>query len=140
MADLLGSERDSHVHPSHVQLPPACGVLGAAMSQEHAATAATAPPAQQAAPAEYASAGLAAPALADRLAQHGNLAPAEHSQPSNDLLEILEELCRERELEVETIDDSIRARLAEVPNSLRFRPGSGSGRLLPLTCSAQCRL
>ena len=106
------------------------------MSEESAAAAATAGPAQQAASAEGASAGPAAPAVE----QIDNSVPAEPSQTSNDLLEILEELCRERELDFEAIDASIRGRLAEVPNSLRFRPGSGEGGSLPLTCSSHCHL
>jgi hypothetical protein len=99
------------------------------MSEESAAAAAPAQPSQQAATAEGASAGPAAPAVE----QVDLSVPAEPTQPSSDLLEILEELCRERELNFEAIDASIRTRLAEVPKSLRFRPGSGEGRLLLLT-------
>ena len=66
--------------------------------------------------------------------------PAELSQPSNDLLEILEELCRERELDFDAIDSNIRTRLAEVPNTTRFRPGFGEGMLLLLTCSSHCHI
>jgi hypothetical protein len=106
------------------------------MSEESAAAAATAEPFQQAASAEGASAGLAAPTVE----QIDQSVPAELSQPCNDLLEILEELCRERELDFNAIDASIRARLAEVPNSLRFRPGFGEGRMLLLSCSSHCHV
>jgi hypothetical protein len=106
------------------------------MSEESAAAAATAGPAQQAASAGGASAGRAAPAVE----QADTSVPAEPSQPSNDLLEILEELCRERELDFVTIHASIRTRLAEVPNSLRFRPGSGEGRPVLLKCSSYCHV
>ena len=132
LAGLMSPTSSALTDVGYEQQLPA-GMVHVAASPNDAAAAA-AGPSQHTARAPCVTAGLTAPQ--DDAVEHIEPSQsAEPSQPGSDLLEILKELCRERELDFEAIDSTIRVRLAAVPNSMRFRPGYGAGEPVTFTFS-----
>lgn len=150
LAALVGSEPTDddaagHIEQPHTDIARVAAPLDAAVPAEATAPAPAAPalqPEMESAAVHAPADSTADPGPAGRIGQEPQLAgPAvsndlSDQRPGNDLIEVLEELCRERGLDFTAIDAVIRRRLAAVPDALRFRPGFGAGVPLCGDCQA----